>query len=172
MVERVSRDLFSVNTSAVTDGVSSYEVYRGEHSRSLEQRERQVAIETLVRLGLFKKMSNSDVYHGRAVASADRNGGVWRVYPESSNGSKDTCSGNFNGMSALYTADRKLATEYAMARAKRLGGFALAETHRIISLDPDAVIIKPIDVKVNMYEVMGAVQSLMQKSLDGVFQCM
>lgn len=169
MVERVSRDLFSVNTSAVIDGVSSYEVYRGEHSRSLEQRERQVAIETLVRLGLFKKMSNSDAYHGRAVASADRNGGVWRVYPEFSNGSNDTCSGNFNGMSALYTANRKLAAEYAMARAKRLGGSALAETHRIVSLDPDAVIIKPIDVKVNRAEVIGAVQSLMPELLDGVF---
>lgn len=153
MVERVSRDLFSVNTSAVIDGVSSYEVYRGEHFRSLEQRERQVAIETLVRLGLFKKMSNSDIYHGRAVASADRNGGVWRV-------------------SALYTANRKLAAEYAMARAKRLGGSALAETHRIVSLDPDAVIIKPIDVKVNRAEVIGAVQSLMPELLDGVFQCM
>lgn len=169
MVERVSRDLFSVNTSAVIDSAPSYGVCRGEHSRSLEQQKSQVAIETLVRLGLFKKMSNSDIYHGRAVASADRNGGCWRVYPEFSNGSNDTCSGNFNGMSALYTANRKLAAEYAMARAKRLGGSALAETHRIISLDPDAVIIKPIDVKVNRAEVIGAVQSLMPKLLDGVF---
>lgn len=173
--------------------------YRSEHSRSLEQAEKYRAIETLKALGVLIPLSEIHAYHGRAYwrdEAAD-----WSVDPDFMNGSNDTGNSNVNTRPTLYTASEETAIEFAQARMagkvkqkllsneetkgyyrlpddEREQAFLVAakgvtgDIHRIISSDPDALVLntsfKFDDDKEGLQRYVGAMKTLLPRPSHAV----
>ena len=93
------------------------------------------ARERLAEIGVFKKISDLELYHGRAGDGS----GNWKVQSSFDNAGNKTGNNNINGRPALNTGSYETARDFSAARARRKGG--VAEVHKIESLDPDAMII-------------------------------
>lgn len=112
---------------------------RQEHSKSIEEGERYKAIDTLVGLGMLIPLSEQELWHGR-VGRGDENED-WRVDPNFKNGGNDSGNKNVNLRPTLYTGDIDVATDFANARAMRSQQNGNIEVHKIMSDNPDAMII-------------------------------
>ena len=112
----------------------SYPTRRETAAEQIEQSPRYEALQTLAETGVLKKLSDLELYHGRAG-----DGKPWRVLPDFDNSGNKTGNMNINKKPALNTGTKEVATEFANARSFWDGG--TAEVHRIVSRDPDAAII-------------------------------
>lgn len=142
MTERNNQELYA------TLGVSSLDTLRGvgnaalaslrtEHSRSLEDAERLKAIDALVDLGIVTRLSDMELYHGRAAVRGER----WQIDPEFANGGNDSGNHNINARPTLYTGTRDVARRFAEMRSfGRLS--SKAEVHQVASLDTDATVLR------------------------------
>jgi hypothetical protein len=110
-------------------------ITRQEHSRNIKDAEKYQAIEYLKQSGLFIPLNSLDLHHGRATDNADEN---WVVKPDFQNGGNNTNNDNVNKISALSTGPHEVAAEFA---AKRAYGSKHPEVHKIVSGDPDAVVL-------------------------------
>lgn len=115
------------------DNEPDYLAPRREVDRSFEQNEVYRATEVLTKLGLLKRMSDLDLYHGRAKDSSDK---VWHVDASFNNGGNATSNRNINDVPALNTSDINTAERFSKAR-----GGNESELHHIVSSNPDARII-------------------------------
>lgn len=93
------------------------------------------AMRYLTELGVFRKMNQVDLYHGRAGIGRDD----WRVEPSLNNSDNNTGNRNINKIPALNTSNYETAQSFSKARVRHRN--QVAEVHRIISDDPDAAII-------------------------------
>lgn len=128
---------------------------RSEFFREHEDPRKIEAIENLERIGIFTPMSNLELYHGR-----DPNGDKeeWSVKSDFSNSGNNTGNWNINKINALNTGDFVTARDFATERRvlkfhepweegakedrRRIrSGEIPIEVHRIISSDPNAIII-------------------------------
>jgi hypothetical protein len=108
---------------------------REKMSEQVEQSPKHQAMRVLLELGICKKVSDLELYHGRAG-----NGGKWMVDPSFNNSGNYMGTNNINKVAALNTSENQAtAKEFADARSRTSGG--IPETRRIISDDPDAMII-------------------------------
>jgi hypothetical protein len=105
-------------------------ITRQEHSRSIKDAEKYKAIEYLKQIGLFISLESLDLHHGRATDAGED----WKVVESFQNGGND----NVNKIPALSTGSREIAEEFAVARA---WGNQQSEIHKIVSEDPDAMVI-------------------------------
>ena len=96
--------------------------------------EKKKAIAILVSLGAAKYVRDLDLYHGRAG-----DGGHWEVSPAFNNGSNNTGNHNVYSVSGLYSGDYETAKEFAEKRVAR-GNGSVAEVHKIVSINKDAII--------------------------------
>lgn len=103
-------------------------------ANKIEQSEKYQAMQTLLDLGVCKKLSDLELYHGRAG-----DGKKWQVDPSYNNAGNNTSNHNINKIPALNTSDYEIAKNFSEKRAFYNGGNS--EVHRIISSDPDAMII-------------------------------
>ncbi|MCL1929579.1 hypothetical protein FWF93_00275 [Candidatus Saccharibacteria bacterium] len=110
-------------------------ITRQEHSRNIEDAEKYEAVEYLKQVGLFISLDSLDLHHGRV---ADTAGEDWKVDESFQNGGNDTNNANVNKIPALSTDSREIAEEFAAARA---WGSKQPEIHKIVSEDPDAMVI-------------------------------
>jgi len=86
----------------------------------------------LVKLGAVEYVRNLDLYHGRAG-----DGSQWKVEVDYNNSGNETGHYNLHDVSGLYVGSKNVAEEFSLARA---GGKHVPETHKIVSLDADAVV--------------------------------
>lgn len=130
-----------------------------------EQTEKYQAMEKLTEMGMLMRMSDLELYHGRAG-----NGQPWRVESGFDNAGNNTGNWNINKTPALSTAKRRsIASEFAMKRARGRG--LNPEVYEIVSDDPDARII---NLKFN-YDDLGTMEQVdftraMRRSLPGVME--
>ena len=113
----------------------AYVTRREAAAEQVEQSERYKAIECLRQLGIFQKVSDLELYHGRSNTSGEE----WQLKADFDNSGDNTGNANINKRPALNTGTRDVAERFSQARARRGGG--KAEIHRIESEDPDAMII-------------------------------
>ncbi len=128
---------------------------RSEFFREQEDPRKIEAIERLESIGVFVPMSSLELYHGR-----DPNGDKeeWSVKTDFSNAGNNTGNQNVNKINALNTGDFNTARDFATERIvqkfhepweegakedrRRIrSGEIPIEVHRIISSDPNAIII-------------------------------
>jgi len=113
---------------------------RNERVESPEKAEKLQAIETLTKMGLFTRVRDIELYHGRAG-----NGQKWKVKTDFNNGGDATGNNNINKVPALNTSNYETANDFANKRTKVKNIYthsgATPEVHRIVANDPDAVII-------------------------------
>ena len=114
--------------------MEKYPSRREAMASEIEQGEKYQAMQTLLELGICKKVSDLELYHGRAG-----DGGRWQVDPSYDNAGNNTGRHNINKIPALNTGEYKIAKDFSEARVSYDGGSP--EIHRIISNDPDAMII-------------------------------
>ena len=107
------------------------EVAASEFEKTAEFKAR----ERLAEIGVFQKVSDLDLYHGRTGDGS----GNWEVQPDFNNAGDNTGNLNINQKPALNTGSYETARDFSEARARRKGG--VAEVHKIESADPDAMII-------------------------------
>lgn len=93
------------------------------------------AIRCLIGVGIFTPMDDLALYHGRAGEDGKR----WRVQPAFNNHGDSTGNHNINQINALNTGTYEVARDFAEARSR---GRKVAEIHRIMSSDRDAVVIR------------------------------
>lgn len=128
---------------------------RSEFFREQEDPRKIEAIERLESIGVFVPMSSLELYHGR-----DPNGDKeeWSVKTDFSNAGNNTGNQNVNKINALNTGDFNTARDFATERIVqkfhepwekeaiedrrriRLGEIPI-EVHRIVSSDPNAIIL-------------------------------
>ena len=113
----------------------SFQSRREAAAEQYEDTEEYKARERLVEIGVFKKVSDLDLYHGRA-GDGTKN---WEVQPNFNNSGNKTGNYNINKRPALNTGNYEVAKEFSEARARQTN--RVAEVHKIESLDPDAMII-------------------------------
>lgn len=113
----------------------SFQSRREAAAEQYEGTEEYKARERLVEIGVFKKVSDLDLYHGRA-GDGTKN---WEVQPNFNNSGNKTGNFNINKRPALNTGNYEVAKEFSEARARQTN--RVAEVHKIESLDPDAMII-------------------------------
>ena len=116
---------------------------RAEHSRSLADAEVYQAINDLTTIGLLTPLATLDTYHGRVGQAGEPQ---WQVDPSINNGGDNTGNSNVNKRATLYTSDQGTARDFAIARQReksygKADSLLQAETHKIVSEDPDARII-------------------------------
>lgn len=99
----------------------------------IRQSEQYRAVKCLENFGIFRAAEELDLWHGRAG-----DGTNWEVKPSFNNASDNTGNYNINKIPALNTSNYSVAKEFSEARAY---GDKSSEVHKIISDDPDAVII-------------------------------
>ena len=104
--------------------------------------EKQKALETLCTFGLFKRVADIQLHHGRA----NPDGRPFVVSNSYDNRISQAGDQNINAVSALSTAeDRDIAQQYAERRVRDLyyrnRVESEAEVHRIVSNDPYAVVV-------------------------------
>ncbi len=130
---------------------------------TIEQGEKYKAMQTLLELGVCKKVSDLELYHGRAGR-----GEAWRVDPSYDNAGNNTGNRNVNKIPALNTGEYNIAREFSEARVSVEGG--TPEVHRIISNDPDAMVIAS-DIfelsKRDREKALGAISVLCPNVMDG-----
>lgn len=112
---------------------SATRIENGSTNPELERR-RQI-MEQLCDLKIAKKVSNLDLYHGRAST-----GTPWEVDPYFNNGGNATNNRNINSIPALNAGSHEVAEQFGESRARRLGARSY-EVHKIIARDPNAYII-------------------------------
>lgn len=154
---------------------------RLELYREQEDPHKIEAREKLESIGLFVPMSRLELYHGR-----DPNGDKeeWTVRSDFSNSGNNTGNENINKIDALNTGDFVTARDFATERTvgkfcepweeeaieyrRRIrSGEIPIEVHRIISSDPNAIII---DIKTPWKEqgnISKAIDPLLPKILEG-----
>lgn len=129
-----------------------------------ERTDRYRAMEYLQRAGFFERLDSIDIYHGRAGDGS----GNWRIDPAFDNSDNNTGHRNINKKPAISTGTVDVARKFANARAY---GDNLPELHRIISSDPDAVVI---DASADMSDLEGQsrnyVKSALAETLPGVLE--
>lgn len=112
---------------------SATRIENGSTNPELERR-RQI-MEQLCDLKIAKKVSDLDLYHGRAST-----GRPWEVDPYFNNGGNATNNRNINSIPALNAGSHEVAEQFGESRARRLGARSY-EVHKIIARDPNAYII-------------------------------
>ena len=106
--------------------------------------DKERALETLCASGLFKRVADIQLYHGRA--STDPVGSQFVVSNRYNNAVGPAGYRNLNAIPTLSTTeDRGIAGQYARQRVQdlfhRRGIKSRAEINRIVSNDPDAIVI-------------------------------
>ena len=130
---------------------------------TIEQGEKYRAMQTLLELGVCKKVSDLELYHGRAGRGEE-----WRVDPSYNNAGNSTGNRNINQIPALNTGEYNIAREFSEARVSVEGGNP--EVHRIISNDPDAMVVASDIFELSRQDrkkVLGAISVLCPKVMDG-----
>lgn len=102
---------------------------------SLADLKRKEAIDFFIRIGMFIPFDSLNLYHGRSRQQNEE--GEWVVDPKFNNSWNNTGNRNFNGVSALSTGEKSVATAFAKERS-RYGG--TPEVHKIESLISNALI--------------------------------
>ena len=100
-----------------------------------ERTEQQQAMRYLNRIGVTKKLSELNLFHGRAGDGS----GNWQVDPSYDNAGNNTGHHNINKRTALNTSSYGVANQFSIARSRKTA--SVAEIHHISSEDPDAAII-------------------------------
>ena len=100
---------------------------------------RQKSIEFLISIGFLIPVKDMELYHGRARKEGET--GEWQVDPNFSNASNASGNHNVNGVNALATGAKDVATDFAEARTYEVRGKATPEVHRIYAENPNALII-------------------------------
>lgn len=113
---------------------------RTEHSRSLECAQQMRAIQSMIDLGVLTRLSDMDMYHGRAAKLDEQ----WSINPEFANGGNDSGNNNINARPTLYAASQDIAYRFAERRSRSQPS-SRPEVHCIISRDTDAVVLKIVD---------------------------
>lgn len=161
---------------------------RSEFFREHEDPRKIEAIENLERIGIFTPMSNLELYHGRDP-SGDKE--EWSVKSDFSNSGNNTGNWNVNAIDALNTGDFVTARDFAVERTlrkirkdraidydqwsikKREFRRSIEEgeipigVHRIISSDPNAIIISSEYSKSEQERISQAIIPLLPKILEG-----
>lgn len=154
---------------------------RSEFFREQEDPRKIEAIENLERIGIFTPMSNLELYHGRDP-SGDKE--EWSVKSDFSNAGNNTGNQNINKINALNTGDFKTARDFAVERTvlkshepweegakedrRRIrSGEIPIEVHRIISSDPNAIIIDLNTPWKEQGNISKAIDPLLPKILEG-----
>lgn len=111
-------------------------LYRREHSRNLDQRERLRALEDLRELGVLKEFSDtsSHNYHGRFAKSHEATN-VFKVDPHFVENNR-----NVNPRQSFYVGEHPLAVRFADARARdkfAQGMFGKTKVYRVDPLKGD-----------------------------------
>ena len=114
--------------------MEGYPSRREAMADKIEQGEKYQAMQALLELGICRKVSDLELYHGRAG-----DGKRWRVEPGYDNAGNNTGNYNINKIPALNTGGYDVAKEFSEARALYRGGNS--EIHQIVSSDPDAMVI-------------------------------
>ncbi len=120
---------------------------RTEYARGVEDAPRLRAIHTLTQLGMLTPVADLDLYHGRVANASDL--ADWRVDAGYANGGNDSGNANVNNRATLYTSERTVAQDFAIARRAQMvrqnpGKTAQdyrSEVHKITTYDADAVVI-------------------------------
>ena len=136
----------------------SYPTRREASAEIYEQSDKYIALQTLIDAGILKKVSDLELYHGRAG-----DGKPWHVEASFNNSGNATGNRNINQKPALNTSYQNVAVDFANARARKKGG--QAEVHRIVSGDPDATIVD-LSAHVSFEDNERAVQ-MMRATLPG-----
>lgn len=118
------------------DSVVDADLTNAVHNEAAERRTR--AMDRLCDAGLAVKVSDMELWHGRA--KPDNEVKDFAVDPHYDNAYGGRDHANVGGRPILYAADKETAEAYA---SKRSGNrpFTTAEIHRIVSNDPQAVIL-------------------------------
>ena len=116
--------------------MDNYQTRREAVADTFEQSKDYQAMQTLLDLGVCKKVSDLKLYHGRAG-----NGNEWEVNPSYNNAGNNTGNHNINKIPALNTGERDIANSFAEARVDSRN--TIPEIHRIVSDDPDAMVVDP-----------------------------
>ena len=96
------------------------------------------AIEILKKNGILVPFDDSvELYHGRARSLDNQAQADWKVEANFDNSGNNTGNYNVNKISALSTGNYGVARHFANARTRK---GQIAEVHRIVSSDPDALI--------------------------------
>jgi hypothetical protein len=112
---------------------------RADVGRSIEDREKYKALQTLTGFGLLIPLRQIELFHGRAEKANED----WHVDPSFGISGRVQGLGNINRRSTLYTSDLKTAQDFALARAKEASQRVelQAKVHEIITAHPEATII-------------------------------
>lgn len=94
---------------------------------------RDEAIAVLVEFGICRYMKDVNLYHGRTG-----NGTLFSI-KNLNNAGNNTGNMNVSAIPGLYTAQKDIATEFAIERKKERGG--QAEVHKIVGINENDVII-------------------------------
>ena len=97
---------------------------------------RKLAIDTLVRYGLARYVSDEDLYHGRASANGEQE---WKVKSNFQNAGNSTGNANVYNINGLYVGTEQTSRDFAKARIT--DSKPNADVYRIVARDKDAVII-------------------------------
>ena len=110
--------------------------YRREAAANeVEQTKQHQAMQYLVKVGIFKKAKDLDLFHGRAGDGTN----TWRVDPSFDNSGNKTGNHNINKKPVLHTSNFDTAHQFSVARSAYTP--ESGEVYRIVSEDPDAVIV-------------------------------
>ena len=185
-MERESSD--STSQTINVGSTISNSTTRSEFFNQQEDPGKVEAREKLESIGLFIPMSKLELYHGR-----DPNGDKeeWSVRSDFSNSDNNTGNWNVNAIDALNTSDFATARDFAVERIlhklrERSGldpfqfstkreeyrrqiraGEIPIEIHRIISSDPNAIIISSEYSKSEQERISQAIIPLLPKILEG-----
>lgn len=185
-MERESSD--STSQTINVGSTISNSTTRSEFFNQQEDPSKIEAREKLESIGLFIPMSKLELYHGR-----DPNGDKeeWSVRSDFSNSGNNTGNWNVNAIDALNTGDFATARDFAVERIlhklrERSGldpfqfstkreeyrrqiraGEIPIEIHRIISSDPNAIIISSEYSKSEQERISQAIIPLLPKILEG-----
>ena len=100
--------------------------YRREAAaEQVEQSEKYLARQELIQLGLVSKLSDIDLYHGRAG-----DGSGWEVDPAFNNAGNNTGNRNVNKRPALNTSDMETAKAFSRSRVDSQHRIAEVHTRR------------------------------------------
>ena len=185
-MERESSD--STSQTINVGSTISNSTTRSEFFNQQEDPGKVEAREKLESIGLFIPMGKLELYHGR-----DPNGDKeeWSVRSDFSNSGNNTGNWNVNAIDALNTSDFATARDFAVERIlhklrERSGldpfqfstkreeyrrqiraGEIPIEIHRIISSDPNAIIISSEYSKSEQERISQAIIPLLPKILEG-----
>lgn len=180
----------SYNTSqAINVGPTSSDCTTRSEYFSVQEDPRKIeAIESLERIGIFLPMNELELYHGRVPNGEE---GEWSVKSDFSNSGNNTGNWNVNKISALNTGDYNTAREFSIERTVRLAqnsfvsdqrtwkakeletrrrietGEIPLQVHRIISSDPNAVIINSDFSRREQQKIAQEILPLLPKILEG-----